>query len=122
MPHQKRNHFHSDLWFWLTLQNWILDFGRPIVMVIRLYKNDHYKESLPQLNFLIDGDYVVSCGVTDNPSSGVVSSEQAQCWRLFPYGLQCHNTISYAKSKCYYYIYANFIELKIWLNKQHCYK
>ncbi|XP_003969858.1 ceroid-lipofuscinosis neuronal protein 6a [Takifugu rubripes] len=34
LPHQKRNHFHSDLWFWLTLQNWILDFGRPIVMII----------------------------------------------------------------------------------------
>ncbi|KAL7406162.1 hypothetical protein ABVT39_014401 [Epinephelus coioides] len=31
---QKRQHFHSDLWFCLTLQNWILDFGRPIVMII----------------------------------------------------------------------------------------
>lgn len=38
MPQQRRNHFHSDLWFWLTLQNWILDFGRPIVMVLTLYK------------------------------------------------------------------------------------
>ncbi|KAA8595945.1 hypothetical protein FQN60_011236 [Etheostoma spectabile] len=26
--------FHFDLWFCLTLQNWILDFGRPIVMII----------------------------------------------------------------------------------------
>uniref|UniRef100_H3C071 CLN6 transmembrane ER protein a n=1 Tax=Tetraodon nigroviridis TaxID=99883 RepID=H3C071_TETNG len=34
VPQQKRNHFHLDLWFWLTLQNWVLDFGRPIVMII----------------------------------------------------------------------------------------
>ncbi|XP_072236210.1 ceroid-lipofuscinosis neuronal protein 6 homolog [Leuresthes tenuis] len=26
--------FHFDLWFCLTAQNWILDFGRPIVMII----------------------------------------------------------------------------------------
>ncbi|XP_074522642.1 ceroid-lipofuscinosis neuronal protein 6-like isoform X2 [Halichoeres trimaculatus] len=26
--------FHFDLWFCLTLQNWILDFGRPIVMIV----------------------------------------------------------------------------------------
>ena len=25
--------FHLDLWFYFTLQNWILDFGRPIAMV-----------------------------------------------------------------------------------------
>lgn len=25
--------FHSDLWFYFTLQNWVLDFGRPIAMV-----------------------------------------------------------------------------------------
>lgn len=31
---QKKKHFHLDLWFCLTLQNWILDFGRPIVMII----------------------------------------------------------------------------------------
>lgn len=37
VSHQKRNHFHFDLWFWLTLQNWVLDFGRPIVMVMRFY-------------------------------------------------------------------------------------
>lgn len=36
VPYQKRNHFHFDLWFWLTLQNWVLDFGRPIAMVMRL--------------------------------------------------------------------------------------
>ncbi|XP_060924387.1 ceroid-lipofuscinosis neuronal protein 6-like [Limanda limanda] len=30
---KKKQHFHSDLWFLLTLQNWILDFGRPIVMI-----------------------------------------------------------------------------------------
>lgn len=30
----KKKHFHLDLWFCLTLQNWILDFGRPIVMII----------------------------------------------------------------------------------------
>lgn len=34
---QKRTHFHFDLWFWLTLQNWVLDFGRPIIMVMRFY-------------------------------------------------------------------------------------
>ncbi|XP_062272467.1 ceroid-lipofuscinosis neuronal protein 6-like [Scomber scombrus] len=32
--YQKKRRFHFDLWFWLTLQNWILDFGRPIVMII----------------------------------------------------------------------------------------
>uniref|UniRef100_A0A7N4PDR0 CLN6 transmembrane ER protein n=1 Tax=Sarcophilus harrisii TaxID=9305 RepID=A0A7N4PDR0_SARHA len=26
--------FHLDLWFYLTLQNWILDFGRPIAMIV----------------------------------------------------------------------------------------
>uniref|UniRef100_A0A1A7WIU3 Ceroid-lipofuscinosis, neuronal 6a n=2 Tax=Iconisemion striatum TaxID=60296 RepID=A0A1A7WIU3_9TELE len=31
---RKKQHFHFDLWFCLTLQNWILDFGRPIVMII----------------------------------------------------------------------------------------
>ncbi|XP_061558889.1 ceroid-lipofuscinosis neuronal protein 6a isoform X2 [Phycodurus eques] len=36
MPQKKRRKeaFHLDLWFCLTLQNWILDFGRPIVMII----------------------------------------------------------------------------------------
>ncbi|XP_076143096.1 ceroid-lipofuscinosis neuronal protein 6a [Alosa pseudoharengus] len=26
--------FHCDLWIYFTIQNWILDFGRPIVMII----------------------------------------------------------------------------------------
>uniref|UniRef100_A0A1A8SAR9 Ceroid-lipofuscinosis, neuronal 6a n=1 Tax=Nothobranchius rachovii TaxID=451742 RepID=A0A1A8SAR9_9TELE len=34
VPQKKKQHFHFDLWFCLTLQNWILDFGRPIVMII----------------------------------------------------------------------------------------
>lgn len=42
--------------------------------------------------------FLVSC-VLDCSSSGVVSSEQAQCWRLFPYGLQCHNTIPNAQGR-----------------------
>ncbi|KPP77794.1 ceroid-lipofuscinosis neuronal protein 6-like [Scleropages formosus] len=29
----KKPLFHLDLWFYFTLQNWVLDFGRPIVMV-----------------------------------------------------------------------------------------
>ncbi|XP_072321183.1 ceroid-lipofuscinosis neuronal protein 6a [Eucyclogobius newberryi] len=33
-PPPKKKHFHLDLWLCLTLQNWILDFGRPIVMLI----------------------------------------------------------------------------------------
>ncbi|KAK7912486.1 hypothetical protein WMY93_012697 [Mugilogobius chulae] len=33
-PPAKKKHFHLDLWLCLTLQNWILDFGRPIVMII----------------------------------------------------------------------------------------
>lgn len=37
--------------------------------------------------------------VSDHSSSGVVSTEQAQCWRLFPHGLQCHNTIPNAQGK-----------------------
>ncbi|XP_077569032.1 ceroid-lipofuscinosis neuronal protein 6 homolog isoform X1 [Stigmatopora nigra] len=31
---QEKKDFHLDLWFCLTLQNWILDFGRPIVMIM----------------------------------------------------------------------------------------
>ncbi|XP_029430930.1 ceroid-lipofuscinosis neuronal protein 6-like [Rhinatrema bivittatum] len=30
----KVSHFHRDLWFCFTLQNWLLDFGRPIAMII----------------------------------------------------------------------------------------
>ncbi|XP_013374353.1 PREDICTED: ceroid-lipofuscinosis neuronal protein 6 isoform X2 [Chinchilla lanigera] len=26
--------FHLDLWFYFTLQNWVLDFGRPIAMLL----------------------------------------------------------------------------------------
>ncbi|XP_060550730.1 ceroid-lipofuscinosis neuronal protein 6 isoform X3 [Pantherophis guttatus] len=26
--------FHFDLWFYFTLQNWVLDFGRPIAMIV----------------------------------------------------------------------------------------
>ncbi|XP_075714457.1 ceroid-lipofuscinosis neuronal protein 6 isoform X1 [Rhinoderma darwinii] len=35
-PHDdtRYNRFHLDLWFYFTLQNWLLDFGRPIVMII----------------------------------------------------------------------------------------
>ncbi|KAM9764992.1 ceroid-lipofuscinosis neuronal protein 6-like [Menidia menidia] len=33
-PPMKSQAFHFDLWFCLTVQNWILDFGRPIVMII----------------------------------------------------------------------------------------
>uniref|UniRef100_A0A3B4B4K6 CLN6 transmembrane ER protein a n=1 Tax=Periophthalmus magnuspinnatus TaxID=409849 RepID=A0A3B4B4K6_9GOBI len=29
----ERKHFHLDLWMVLTLQNWILDFGRPIIIL-----------------------------------------------------------------------------------------
>ncbi|XP_062405010.1 ceroid-lipofuscinosis neuronal protein 6a [Sardina pilchardus] len=29
-----KSQFHCDLWIYFTLQNWILDFGRPIVMII----------------------------------------------------------------------------------------
>ncbi|CAN9506578.1 unnamed protein product [Ophioblennius macclurei] len=31
---QQKHRFHLDLWLGLTLQNWILDFGRPIVMIV----------------------------------------------------------------------------------------
>ncbi|XP_006793922.1 ceroid-lipofuscinosis neuronal protein 6a isoform X2 [Neolamprologus brichardi] len=31
---KKKQRFHFDLWLCLTVQNWILDFGRPIVMII----------------------------------------------------------------------------------------
>ncbi|XP_041442840.1 ceroid-lipofuscinosis neuronal protein 6 homolog isoform X2 [Xenopus laevis] len=30
----RSSRFHLDLWFYFTLQNWLLDFGRPIVMII----------------------------------------------------------------------------------------
>ncbi|KAJ8344412.1 hypothetical protein SKAU_G00317410 [Synaphobranchus kaupii] len=30
----KKPQFHLDLWFYFTVQNWVLDFGRPIVMII----------------------------------------------------------------------------------------
>ncbi|KAL1007672.1 hypothetical protein UPYG_G00089990 [Umbra pygmaea] len=32
-PSLKMPPFHLDLWFYLTAQNWVLDFGRPIVMI-----------------------------------------------------------------------------------------
>lgn len=31
---EKSPQFHLDLWLWLTLENWILDFGRPIIMIV----------------------------------------------------------------------------------------
>uniref|UniRef100_A0AAV2LRZ4 Ceroid-lipofuscinosis neuronal protein 6 n=1 Tax=Knipowitschia caucasica TaxID=637954 RepID=A0AAV2LRZ4_KNICA len=31
---QEKKYFHLDLWLGLTVQNWILDFGRPIVMIV----------------------------------------------------------------------------------------
>ncbi|CAL8381336.1 unnamed protein product [Arctogadus glacialis] len=31
---EKSRKFHLDLWLWLTLENWILDFGRPIIMIV----------------------------------------------------------------------------------------
>ncbi|XP_048829463.1 ceroid-lipofuscinosis neuronal protein 6 homolog isoform X4 [Brienomyrus brachyistius] len=31
---QKKQQFHLDLWFYFTVQNWILDFGRPIAMLV----------------------------------------------------------------------------------------
>ncbi|XP_015250115.1 PREDICTED: ceroid-lipofuscinosis neuronal protein 6 [Cyprinodon variegatus] len=34
VPERKTSSFHFDLWFCLTLQNWILDFGRPIAMIV----------------------------------------------------------------------------------------
>ncbi|XP_069021850.1 ceroid-lipofuscinosis neuronal protein 6a [Embiotoca jacksoni] len=34
VSYRKKQNFHFDLWFCLTLQNWILDFGRPIVMLV----------------------------------------------------------------------------------------
>ncbi|KAG7315046.1 hypothetical protein KOW79_021134 [Hemibagrus wyckioides] len=33
-PPPAQSQFHLDLWFSFTVQNWILDFGRPIVMII----------------------------------------------------------------------------------------
>ncbi|XP_007549042.1 ceroid-lipofuscinosis neuronal protein 6a isoform X1 [Poecilia formosa] len=33
-PKKERQPFHFDLWLCLTLQNWILDFGRPIAMIV----------------------------------------------------------------------------------------
>lgn len=33
-PPPKSSHFHLDLWLSLTLQNWLLDFGRPIAMIV----------------------------------------------------------------------------------------
>ncbi|XP_037547536.1 ceroid-lipofuscinosis neuronal protein 6a [Nematolebias whitei] len=34
VPQRRGQHFHFDLWLCLTVQNWILDFGRPIAMII----------------------------------------------------------------------------------------
>ncbi|XP_056134568.1 ceroid-lipofuscinosis neuronal protein 6 homolog [Lampris incognitus] len=34
LPSKKRLEFHFDLWLCLTVQNWILDFGRPIAMIV----------------------------------------------------------------------------------------
>ncbi|XP_053128895.1 ceroid-lipofuscinosis neuronal protein 6 isoform X2 [Hemicordylus capensis] len=32
--HCRNSRFHFDLWFYFTLQNWVLDFGRPIAMIV----------------------------------------------------------------------------------------
>ncbi|XP_042198929.1 ceroid-lipofuscinosis neuronal protein 6 homolog [Callorhinchus milii] len=29
----RKTEFHRDLWFFFTVQNWVLDFGRPIAMI-----------------------------------------------------------------------------------------
>lgn len=33
MDYRRKAHFHMDLWCCFTIQNWLLDFGRPVVMV-----------------------------------------------------------------------------------------
>uniref|UniRef100_A0A3P9C7I0 CLN6 transmembrane ER protein b n=1 Tax=Maylandia zebra TaxID=106582 RepID=A0A3P9C7I0_9CICH len=33
VPQKKKQRFHFDLWLCLTVQNWILDFGRPIIIL-----------------------------------------------------------------------------------------
>ncbi|XP_034849796.1 ceroid-lipofuscinosis neuronal protein 6 isoform X3 [Mirounga leonina] len=42
--------FHLDLWFYFTLQNWVLDFGRPIAMV----SVKPWTEPLPALVFPLE--------------------------------------------------------------------
>lgn len=49
--------------------------------------------------FNFSGNQYFLTYVSDHSSSGVVSTEQAQCWRLFPHGLQCHNAIPNAQGK-----------------------
>lgn len=55
-------------------------------IMIQWVVTPHFTEQWTPNSFLVS--YVL-----DHPSAGVVSPEQAQCWRLFPYGLQCHNTV-----------------------------
>lgn len=45
----EHSHFHFDIWLLLTMENWILDFGRPI---FALYVSDVFPLSKPSL-----GDY-----------------------------------------------------------------
>lgn len=35
----------------------------------------------------------------DYSAVGMVSSEQAECWRLFPHGLQCHHAFHHAEGE-----------------------
>lgn len=66
----KRQHFHCDLWFFLTLQNWILDFGRPIVMVRRL--NAGFTSSIPHA-VLNSAKYDTMGGYT--PLTGAINTK-----------------------------------------------
>uniref|UniRef100_A0A3Q4I120 CLN6 transmembrane ER protein a n=1 Tax=Neolamprologus brichardi TaxID=32507 RepID=A0A3Q4I120_NEOBR len=50
---KKKQRFHFDLWLCLTVQNWILDFGRPIVMIDSFELLYYYDEHLGHLMWYI---------------------------------------------------------------------
>lgn len=100
VPRRRGQPFHFDLWLCLTVQNWILDFGRPIVMVRRQKAtiwNLCVSEQFMRVNR--SNMFLYHMYVIDHPSSGVVSTKQAQRWRLLPHGLQCHHTVFNAQGK-----------------------
>ncbi|XP_032965473.1 ceroid-lipofuscinosis neuronal protein 6 isoform X2 [Rhinolophus ferrumequinum] len=90
--------FHLDLWFYFTLQNWVLDFGRPIAMMGKPRPREG--KDLPRLSKTVVGttESQRSLQLPAGVPSRMVSAQQAQRGGLLPHGLQHHHTLSPAQA------------------------
>lgn len=78
MPKEEAPEFQWFVWTVFAIENWVLDFGRPIAMV------SFKKPYLPnQAEIFIISIHLYLASI----SSGVVPIEQAKRWRLLPHGL-----------------------------------